>query len=128
MASGKDHDHNHFIEVLENIKVKTDGRPRTRPHEVLADAAYDDADIRDYLRSRVIKSNIQANIRNIKKRKRGRPTRFDPTSYLKRGAIERFFAWLKMGFRKLASRYERLSVIFRGLIDIAFFMLCWKRV
>jgi len=128
IASGKEHDRKHFINVLEDIKVKTDRRPRTRPHEVLADAAYDDADIRQYLRSRVIKSNIPVNIRNSKKKKRGRTTRFDSTSYLKRGAIERFFAWLKMGFRKLASRYERLNVVFKGLVDIACFILCWKRV
>ena len=101
--------------------------PRTRPVEVLADSAYDNTAIRHYLKSRAIKSNISTNTRNTKKRKRGRPTRFNPKTYIKRGAIERFFAWLKMGFRKLASRYERLSVVFKGLLDIACFMLCWKR-
>lgn len=113
---------------MEDIKVKTHGRTRTRPLEVLADAAYDDVSIRQYLRSRAIKSNIPINIRNSKGRKRGRPTRFDQRSYLKRGAVERFFAWLKMGFRKLASRYERLNVVFKGLLDIACFMLCWKKM
>ncbi|WP_370574519.1 transposase [Methanomethylovorans sp.] len=48
-------------------------------------------------------------------------------TYVKRGAIERFFAWLKMGFRKLATRYERLNIVFKGLLDIACFILCWKR-
>jgi hypothetical protein len=33
---------------MEDIKVKTSGIPRTRPLEVLADAAYDDVDIRKY--------------------------------------------------------------------------------
>ncbi|WP_366931365.1 hypothetical protein [Methanolobus sp.] len=33
-----------------------------------------------------------------------------------------------MGFRKLASRYERLNVVFKGLLDIAYFMLYWKKV
>jgi hypothetical protein len=32
-----------------------------------------------------------------------------------------------MGFRKLTSRYERLSIVFKGLLDTACFMLCWKR-
>ncbi len=113
---------------MEDIKVKTDGRPRTRPLEVLADAAYDDTEIRQYLRSRAIKSNIQINTRNSKRKKRGRPTRFDEETYYYRGTIERFFAWLKMGFRKLASRYERLNVVFKGLLDIACFLLCWKKV
>jgi hypothetical protein len=51
---------------MEDIKVKTSGRPRTRPLEVLADAAYDDVDIRKYLRFRVIKSNIPVNTRSIR--------------------------------------------------------------
>lgn len=127
ISSGKEHDSQHFIEVLEDIKVKSSRRPRTRPIEVLADSAYDNVSIRHYLRSRAIKSNIPTNTRNTKRRKRGRPTRFDHQTYVKRGAIERFFAWLKMGFRKLASRYERLNIVFKGLIDIACFILCWKR-
>jgi len=61
----------------------------------------------------LIKSNIPVNIRNQKKKRRGRPTRFNPESYAKRTSIERFFAWLKMGFRRLASRYEWLNVVSR---------------
>jgi transposase len=112
---------------MESIEVKTDGRPRTRPGEVLADSAYDTVTIRKYLRARVIKSNIPVNSRNQKHKNRGRPTRFKYESYKKRGTIERFFAWLKMGFRKIACRYERLNVVFKGLVEIACFMLCWKR-
>jgi len=118
----------HFIKIMESIQVKTERRPRTRPLEVIADSAYDNVAIRKDLRSRAIKSNIPNNTRNSKRRKKGRPTRFDPDSYSKRGTIERFFAWLKMGFRKLASRYERLNVVFKGLLDIACFILCWKKV
>jgi hypothetical protein len=57
--------------------VKTNRKPRTRPLEVLADSAYDNVAIREYLRSRAIKSNIPNNTRNSKRRKRGRTTRFD---------------------------------------------------
>ena len=128
IASGKTHDRQHFVEVMESIKVKTAGRPRTRPLEVLADSAYDDRQIRKYLRKRAIKSNIPVNIRNQKNPKRGRPTRFEYDSYRKRGTIERFFAWMKMGFRRITSRYERLNVVFKGLLDIACFMLCWKKI
>ncbi|MDP2218436.1 MAG: transposase [Methanolobus sp.] len=127
ISYGTDHDREHFVEVMEDIKVKTNRRPRTRPLEVLADAAYDDVDIRQHLRSRGIQSNIPINPRNTKKRKRGRPTRFNPETYIKRGAIERFFAWLKMGFRRLTTRYERLNIVFKGFLDIACFMMCWKR-
>jgi transposase len=113
---------------MESTKVKTTGKPRTRPLEVLADSAYDDKQIRKYLRQRAFKSNIPVNIRNQKNPKRGRTTRFEYDSYRKRGAIERFFAWLKMGFRRITSRYERLNVVFKGLLDIACFMLCWKSI
>jgi transposase len=92
ISYGTDHDREHFVEVMEDIKIKTPGRPKTKPKEVLADAAYDDVDIRQHLRSRGIQSNIPINPRNTKKRKRGRPTRFNPETYIKRGAIERFFA------------------------------------
>jgi transposase len=128
ISPGNEHDSKKFVEVVEHIKVKTATRPATRPSEVLADSAYDNVALRKYLRTRAIKSNIPVNIRNKKHRKRGRPTRFEPESYRKRGTIERFFAWLKMGFRKIASRYERLNVIFKGLLDIACFMLCWKKM
>ena len=113
---------------MDSIKIKSSRRPRTRPIEVLADSAYDNKDIREYLRSRLIKSNIPVNLRNQKKIPRGRPTRFEYESYHKRGAIERFFGWLKMGFRKIAQRYERLNLIFKGLLDIACFMICWKKM
>jgi transposase len=58
---------------------------------------------------------------------RGRPTRLEYGLYLKRGTIERFFAWLNMGFRKIASRYERFNVVFKGLLDIVCFLLCLKK-
>jgi len=128
ISPGNEHDSKRFVEVMEKIRIKTERRPKTRPLQVLADSAYDNVSIRKYLRARAIKSNIPVNIRNEKHRKRGRPTRFEPQSYVKRGTIERFFAWLKMGFRKLASRYERLNLVFKGLLDIACFMLCWKRM
>lgn len=111
---------------MEHIKVKTE-RPRTRPLEVLDDSAYDEVTIRKYLRRRAIKSNIPINIRNRKHPKRERPTRLEYESYRKRGSIERFFAWLKMGFREIASKYERLNVLFKGLLDIACFLLCWNK-
>ncbi|ADE35628.1 transposase [Methanohalophilus mahii] len=110
IALGKEHDRNHFVEVMENIKIKTDRRPRTRPSEILADSAYDEITIRKYLRRRAIKSNIPINIRNRKYPKRGRPTRLGYELY-----------------RKIASRYERLNVVFKGLIEMACFLMCWKR-
>jgi transposase len=36
--------------------------------------------------------------------------------------VERFFAWLKGGFRRLALRYERLSSTFAALVYLASFL------
>lgn len=129
LSPGNEHDSNRFIEVLDGIRIgNAIGRPRSRPVEVLADAAYDDKEIRLYLRHRGIKSNIPVNKRNRKVPKKGRPTRFNPSSYRLRGSVERFFGWLKSGFRKLATRYERLNACFEGFIDLACFMIYWRRV
>jgi len=129
LSPGNEHDSNRFIEVLDGIRIGKDiGRPRSRPAEVLADAAYDDKEIRLYLRLRGIKSNIPINKRNRKAPKKGRPTRFNPSSYRLRGAVERLFGWLKSGFRRLATRYERLNACFEGLIDLACFVIYWRRV
>lgn len=66
-------------------------RPRTKPDEVMADAAYDTEAIRMYLLKRGIKSNILSNKRNQKNPLPVRPTRFDEASYNNRGSVERFF-------------------------------------
>jgi len=40
-----------------------------------------------------------------------------------RGCVERFFAWLKGGFRRLALRWERLASNFLGLVQLACIMI-----
>jgi transposase len=115
--------------VLGKIRIKTGrGRPKNRPGEVLADAAYDTDAIRCYLRRRGIRSNIQINRRNQKKNARGRPNRFEEESYKKRGAVERFFGWLKLGFRRITTRHERLDICFLGLIYLAAFLIIWRKI
>jgi len=42
-----------------------------------------------------------------------------------RAAVERFFAWLKGGFRRLALRYERLLTIFAPRVYLACFPVAW---
>jgi transposase len=129
LSPGNEHDSKRFVEVLTKIRIGNGiGRPISRPFEVLADAAYDDKEIRSYLRRRGIKSNIPRNKRNLKASKRGRPTRFCHQSYRKRGCIERFFGWLKSGFRRLATRYERLNTCFIGLLNLACFIIYWRKI
>ena len=70
--------------------------------------------------------NIQANKRNQKKPRMVRPTRFEEWSYKKRGAVERFFGWIKLGFRKIAPRHERLDLCFEGFVHLASFLIIWR--
>ncbi len=124
MGPGNEHDSRRFEQVVSSVRINIGtGRPRSRPIEVLADAAYDTESIRCYLRRRGIRSSIPSNKRNQKKPPRGRPTRFDNASYKKRGAVERFFGWLKLGFRRISVMYERLDVCFAGLILLASFLI-----
>ena len=129
LSPGNEHDSKRFVEVLNGIRIgKGIGRPRSKPVEVLADAAYDNKEIRLYLRRRGIKSNIPGNNRNHKTPKRGRPIRFNRQSYRLRGSVERFFGWLKASFRRLAIRYERLNICFMGLLNLACFIIYWRKV
>jgi hypothetical protein len=129
LGPGNEHDSKKFEKILGGIKIVTEqGRPRTRPEEVNADAAYDERAIRNHLRRRGIKSNIPVNERNRKTPKVGRPTRFNGESYKLRGSIERFFGWIKTKFRRLVIRYERLNSCFWGLIIIAVFLIYWRRI
>jgi len=43
-----------------------------------------------------------------------------------RAAAERFFAWPKGGFRRLALRYERLLSTFAALVYLACFLIAWR--
>jgi transposase len=118
-----------FEQAAGNIQINTRrGKPRNKPREALDDTAYDTESIRSYLRRRGIRSNIPSNKRNRKKPKKGRPTRFQDDSYKKQGAVERFFGWIKLGFRRIAVRHERLGVCFDGLIRLASFLIIWRKI
>jgi CRISPR/Cas system-associated protein Cas5 (RAMP superfamily) len=88
ISSGKEHDRQHFIEVMENIKVKT--RWKTKEQDLLKfwQTLHTTMQKSAVLKSRAIKSNIPNNTRNSKRKKRGRPTRFDEETYHYRGTIE----------------------------------------
>jgi transposase len=129
LGPGNEHDSKRFEQTVVSIRINIGrGRPRNKPKEVLADAAYDIETISVYLRRRGIKCSIPENKRNQKKTSRGRPTRFDNESYKKRGSVERFFGWLKSGFRRIATRYERLDDCFLGLICLASFLIIWRKI
>jgi transposase len=83
--------------------------------------------MRHHLRRRGIRASIPENPRGRRRPRRGRPYRFCGATYrVARAAVERFFAWLKGGFRRLALRYERLSSTFAARVCLASFLIAWK--
>ena len=79
---------------------------------VIADAAYDCAELRDWLRERGSRIVIP-NRRNRKK-----PYPFDAATYKRRNVVERTFCRLK-DFRRLATRFDRLDQTFLATLCIA---------
>jgi transposase len=103
------------------------GRPRRRPEELCADGAYDTREMRHHLRRRGIRASIPENPRGRRRPRRGRPYGFCRATYrVARAAVERFFAWLKGGFRRLALRYERLSSTFAALLYLVSLPVAWR--
>ncbi len=124
VGAANEHDARKFVPVMNGIKIHTGARPRSRPDEVYADKAYDSFFVKTYLACHKIKCRIA---RLSKKKKPGRPPEFNERKYRKnRSCVERFFGWLKGGFRRLAIRYERLSETYMGLLHLAAFIMHWR--
>lgn len=106
------------------------GRPRTRPEAVLADKAYSSRAIRALLRRRGIKAVIpeprdqQAN-RARRGSRGGRPVTYDKALYKQRNTVERAFNQMK-SWRALATRYDKLALVYRGGVVLAA-ILTWLK-
>ena len=91
-----------------------DGFEKGAVGQVVADAAYDSAAIRQKARQMRAKACIRPNpTRKVKRR-------YDKTRYRNRNVIERFFGWIKR-FRRVATRYEKKAINFAGFIWLAAF-------
>jgi transposase len=96
----------------------------------MGDKAYSSKANRAYLRGRGIKAVIP--VKEDQKANRlkrgsagGRPPAFDAEGYKDRNTTERCFNKLK-GFRAVATRYDKLEVIYQGTVDVASIKL-WLR-
>ena len=94
------------------------GRPRTRPDALLADKAYSSRAHRALLQQRGITAVIperadQQGHRQLRGAQGGRPVSYDTERYKDRNVIERSYEKLKQ-WRGLATRYDKLAVIYRG--------------
>jgi len=85
---------------------------------VLADKAYDSAELRRLLAEK----NIKAVIPNRCNRKQ--PFAFDAHTYKRRNIVERTFCRLK-DFRRFATRYDRLAATFLATVCLAAVVAYW---
>ena len=127
IGKGSEHEGRRLIPLMKSIDIRQKGRgggrPRKRPKVVYADTKYGMPLNKFYLSGKGIDYQIPS---TEKKRKPGRPKRFDEETYhAKRSSIERFFAWMK-NYRKLNVRYERLASVFLGLFRVASIMILTK--
>jgi transposase len=129
VGPGNEHDRRRFEEVLGGLRVKKSGRgrARTRPKGVYADAADDAKAIREGLRRRGIRAGIPKNPRRGKGTRGGKRAFQRRKAYRRaRSSVERFFGWLKGGFRRLTVRHERRLSTFLAFVLLACFLIAWR--
>ncbi|HXE30778.1 MAG TPA: IS5 family transposase [Terriglobales bacterium] len=111
--------------TLEKVLLPcADGRLRApQLPRIIADKAYDSDDLRRRLLARG--TELIAPNRSHRKRKTadGRTLR----RYRRRWKVERTFAWLS-NFRRLAIRWDRLFVIYRGLFHVACLLIAARHL
>ena len=93
------------------------GRPRTRPHRIAGDKAYDFAPVRAWLRSRRLGAVIPRR-KPRSKPKIAQPHSFDRAAYKQRNVVERCIGWLKHA-RRIATRFEKTAVNFLAMLKLA---------
>jgi transposase len=124
-SAGQRHDSLAFLPLLGRLAIggQGQGRPRTRPGQVLGDKAYSSSAIRSHLRRRGVKATIPEPADQARNRLRrgsmgGRRPVFDAAAYKQRNTVERAFCHLRQ-HRAVATRYDKRDFVWRGTIDVA---------
>jgi transposase len=85
---------------------------------VAGDKGYSYDRIRRWLRRRGIAAVIPQREDQRKKRRRGRPLKFDKELYRRRNVVERCVGWLKE-CRAVATRFEKLARHYLGMVKMS---------
>lgn len=118
LTPGQSADTSMLVQTMEQIRVPTTGRARTRPDRLLADKGYPSKANRARLRQHRIAATIPEREDQIahRRKKSGRPIDFGDAQrerYKGRNVVERAFNEDKQ-WRGLATRYEKLALTYRG--------------
>ena len=121
IGPANEHDSVRFVDCVDAISV---GKQHRIPDVVYADKAYDSESIRRYLKSYNIKARIPARKFCNAKSNNNNKKKYNYANYGRsRSAVERFFAWMKCGFRRISTRYERSSDVYMAFVNIAVFVI-----
>lgn len=108
LSAGNINDNQLAFPFFQGLKLKN--------KKVLADKAYSTLEIRQYLEKQGAKICIPDKINSKLTHT------FDKELYKKRNIIERFFCKLQH-YRRIATRYDKLSVSFSAFISLAIFLI-----
>jgi transposase len=128
VTPGQRHGSTQLERLLDEVRVArpagSAGRPRKRPHHVIADRGYSFEGCRQLLRRRGISHTIPER-KDQKEHRAARPGRrpsFDREVYRRRNVVERCVGQLKQ-WRSVATRYEKRAVNYRAMVVIASLLL-----
>jgi len=88
--------------------------------EIVGDKGFDGDALREACLDREVNPNIP-----LKSNRDPERWAFDPVGYKDRNRVERLFAKAKQ-FRRIATRYEKLKVTYRGLLHLVFGFIRFK--
>jgi len=116
------HDSTRFVDVMKNLHEHLDDDTIRQIKSIYADKGYDSTTIREYLRNTNIRDCIPRRNYKINGNYTSDKINYNKTRYV----VERFFAWLKCGFRRLVIRYERIAENYLAFVNIASFLMYWR--
>ena len=119
LSPANEHDSTKCIDVIESISDYLDDDSIQQIESVYADKVYDAKYIRMYLWDRNIACCIPYKINSKFILQNNDYKHYNKTRFV----VERFFAWLKNGFHRTRTRYERTAENYLAFVNPASFLM-----